>query len=114
MARPFAFHPADFRYTHSFVRHFLLPISILLFAAACSRTPDIYQPPIQRKPLTGPEAHLGQFVNMTDPAVDAYIVRDISKTTEAGSLAGASGTSVVTGSASGSSAVGVGRGGGAE
>jgi hypothetical protein len=85
MARPFAFHPADFRYTHSFVRHFLLPISTLLFAAACSRTPDIYQPPIQRKPLTGPEAHLGQFVNMTDPAVDAYIVRDISKTTEAGS-----------------------------
>jgi hypothetical protein len=67
------------------VRHFLYPIPILLLAAACSRTPDIYQPPIQRKPLTGPEAHLGQFVNMSDPMVDSFIVRDISKTTEGGS-----------------------------
>jgi hypothetical protein len=57
----------------------------LLLAVACSRTPDIYQPPIQRKPLTGPEAHLGQFVNMSDPTADAFIVRDISKTTEGGS-----------------------------
>lgn len=67
------------------MRLFLYPIPILLLVAACSRTPDIYQPPIQRKPLTGPDAHLGQFVNMSDPMVDAFIVRDISKTTEGGS-----------------------------
>ena len=84
MARPPDFHPPDFRYTHSFVRHFPVPIFLLL-AVACSRTPDIYQPPIQRKPLTGPDAHIGQFVNMSDPAADAFIVRDISRTTEAGS-----------------------------
>ena len=52
--------------------------------AACSRTPDIYQPPIQRKPLTGPESRLGSFIGMNDLSADAYIVRDISRTTEAG------------------------------
>jgi hypothetical protein len=56
----------------------------LLLATACSRTPDIYQPPIQRKPLTGPEGHLGQFVNMSDLAADAFLVSDFSRTTEAG------------------------------
>jgi hypothetical protein len=55
-----------------------------LLLAACSRTPDIYQPPIQRKPLTGPEARLGSYVNMNELNADAYIVRDISRTTEAG------------------------------
>jgi hypothetical protein len=85
MARPPDFHSPDFRYTHSFVRFSLFPIALLLLAAGCSRTPDIYQPPIQRKPLTGPEAHLGQIVSMSDPTVDAYIVRDISRTTEVGS-----------------------------
>jgi hypothetical protein len=53
-----------------------------MLAAGCSRAPDIYQPPIQRKPLTGPEAHLGQFINMNEPMADAYIVRDVSRTTE--------------------------------
>ena len=67
------------------MRHFLFVISLLLLANACSRTPDIYQPPIQRKPLTGPDGHLGQFINMSDPAADAFIVRDMSKTTEGGS-----------------------------
>src|SRR5437016_167470 len=85
VVRPPAFSSLDFRYTHSFVRHFSVPVFLLLAAAGCSRAPDIYQPPIQRKPLTGPQARLGQFVNMTDPAVDAFIVRDVSRTTEAGS-----------------------------
>jgi len=67
------------------VRHYFFLILLLLLAGACSRSPDIYQPPIQRKPLTGPEGHLGQFINMSDPAADAFIVRDMSKTTEGGS-----------------------------
>ena len=85
MARPPDFPPPDFRYTHSFVRHFLFPIALLLLLTACSRTPDIYQPPIQRKPLMGPDAHIGAFVNMSDPTADAFIVRDMSRTTEGGS-----------------------------
>jgi len=85
MTRPPDFHPLKFRYTHSFVRLFLVPISLLLLFTGCSRTPDIYQPVIQRKPLTGPDAHIGQFINMSDPSADAFIVRDISRTTEAGS-----------------------------
>jgi hypothetical protein len=82
---PVCFLSPQFRYTHSFVRHFFYPVPFLLLAAACSRTPDIYQPPIQRKPMTGPDAHVGQFVNMSDLAADAFVVRDISKTTEGGS-----------------------------
>jgi hypothetical protein len=66
------------------VKHFLVPV-LLFLCSGCGRSPDIYQPPIQRKPLLGPEAHLGQFVNMSDPVADAFIVRDISKTTEGGS-----------------------------
>ena len=67
------------------MRLFFVPISLLFLSAGCSRTPDIYQPPIQRKPLTGPDAHIGQFINMNEPSADAFIVRDISRTTEAGS-----------------------------
>jgi hypothetical protein len=67
------------------VRHFVVVISLLLLAGGCSRTPDIYQPPIQRKPLTGPDGHLGAFVNMSEPSADAFIVRDVSRTTEGGS-----------------------------
>jgi hypothetical protein len=57
---------------------------VLVLLAACDRAPDIYQPPIQRKPLAGPEARLGGFINMNELSADAYIVRDISHTTEAG------------------------------
>ena len=65
------------------MRHALFPIPLLLLAA-CSRTPDIYQPPIQRKPLTGPESRIGSFINMNELTADAYIVSDISHTTEGG------------------------------
>jgi hypothetical protein len=63
------------------VKHFYL-IPFLLLAAGCA--PDTYRPPIQRKPLLGPEAHLGSWVNMNDAMADAFIVRDISRTTENG------------------------------
>ena len=55
---------------------------LLLLFSGCGRAPDIYAPPVQRQPLTGPEAHLGSFIAMSDPLADAYIVRDISRTTE--------------------------------
>lgn len=62
----------------------LSPFFLLLLLAACNRAPDIYQPPIQRQPLAGPEARLGSFINMYELSADAYIVQDISRTTEAG------------------------------
>jgi hypothetical protein len=60
-------------------------LCILLLLTGCSGGPDTYRPPIQRHPLLGPEAHLGQEISMNDPMADAYIVRDISKTTEGNS-----------------------------
>ena len=68
------------RYTLHLVSYRLLPLALLL--CACNRTPDTYAPPIQRQPLLGSEFHLGSFIAMTDPTVDAYIVRDIAKNTE--------------------------------
>jgi hypothetical protein len=50
--------------------------------SACGRSPDTYAPPIQRQPLLGADAHIGASIAMDDPMADAYIVRDISKTTE--------------------------------
>ena len=74
-------------YTHSFVsqlrRYIFLP---LCFLAGCANIPDSYAPPIQRKPLTGTEpSEVGHFVNLGDPAADAYIVRGVSSSAEAGS-----------------------------
>jgi hypothetical protein len=64
------------------VRHSLSLFRYLLLLPACSRAPDTFTPPIQRRPLTGPEVHLGPFINMNDLAADAYIVRDISRNVE--------------------------------
>jgi len=64
------------------VRFSRFPFPVLLLAAACSRAPDTFAPPVQRRPLAGPEPHLGQFISMSDPMADAHIVRDVSKTTE--------------------------------
>jgi len=57
-----------------------------LLLAGCSNQPDTYAPPVQRKPLYVPttSGSLGSFVAMSDSTAGAYIVRDISDTTEAG------------------------------
>lgn len=58
---------------------------ICLLLGGCSRQPDWYAPPVQRKPLTGTEfSGLGHFVAMNDPQADSYIVRDVAKTVEGG------------------------------
>ena len=63
---------------------FLLLLTLGL--AGCSSAPDVYAPPVQRRPLTVPatDGSLGYFVAMSDPAANTYIVRDISDTTEGG------------------------------
>ena len=66
------------------MRHPFYLIPLVLAASGCGRAPDIYQPPIDRKPLMGPEAHLGGFVNMNDAGAEAYLARDISHTLEQG------------------------------
>ncbi len=56
-----------------------------LMLAACKSIPDTYAPPVQRKPLEGPDdTALRSFVNMNDPEAEAYVVRDVSKTLESG------------------------------
>ena len=59
---------------------------LTLGLAGCSSAPDIYAPPVQRRPLTVPAnaGSLGYFVSMSDPAANTYIVSDISDTTEGG------------------------------
>jgi len=71
-------------YTHSFVselrRYVLLSFFLL---TACTNIPDSYAPPVQRESLTGAKENaLGRFIQMNDPNVDAYIVRDVSEATE--------------------------------
>jgi hypothetical protein len=58
----------------------------LALLTGCSGQPDSYAPPIQRRPIYVPSDHgsLGYFVDMSDAGADAYIVRDISSTTENG------------------------------
>jgi hypothetical protein len=67
-------------------RLLLLPIlTVLMLLSGCPSIPDSYAPPIQRRPVTGPEPPaFGHFVDMNDPNADAYILRDISDTTEGG------------------------------
>jgi len=79
------FRPTRFDLKLGFVHRrtpFFFLLSLLL--AGCSKGPDIYAPPAQRQSLTvpGTSGSLGNFVSMTDPAVNAYIVKDVSDTTE--------------------------------
>jgi hypothetical protein len=52
-------------------------ISLLAFGAACSRLPESYPPPAQRRALTEPPPDgLGYFLSMSDPHAGQYLVRD--------------------------------------
>ncbi len=64
----------------------LLCVAILLATAtACVNIPDNYRPPIQRKPMAGPDtSQLKHFVSMSDPAAPAHILRDIAQHVDEG------------------------------
>ena len=53
-----------------------LPV-VLLLCAGCSRAPDIYAPPIERRPIEGATPDLGEFIQMRAPHVRHYLVRDV-------------------------------------
>jgi len=55
----------------------LLPV--VLLCAACTRLPESYPPPAQRRPLTQPSpTGFGYFVYMSDPNAGAYLVQDFT------------------------------------
>ncbi len=63
----------------------LLLLILCLWLAGCTSIPDTYAPPVQRKPLTGPEpSPIGHFVTMSAPNAEAHFVRDVSRTLEGG------------------------------
>ncbi len=60
-------------------------LGTMLALAACVQTPDIYAPPIQRKPFTiEPVGPLKHFVEMNDPAAAPHLMMDINDRVEGG------------------------------
>lgn len=54
--------------------------------AGCANIPDYYAPPVQRRPMTGPEpSPVTHFVAMNAPNAEAHFVRGVSRHLEAGS-----------------------------
>ncbi|HXG32267.1 MAG TPA: hypothetical protein VNJ11_02800 [Bryobacteraceae bacterium] len=69
----------------------LVPLAIL-GPAGCSRSPDLFTPPIERKPLTGAEpTRLRAFVAMSDPDAEIHLVGGVNRRLEAGAWRWASG-----------------------
>ena len=54
---------------------------LLVVTPACRRAPESYAPPPQRPALDAadPEPVLGRFFRMSDPDVDQYLVKDVSR-----------------------------------
>ena len=49
---------------------------LLLLAAGCSRGPDIFTPPIERRPIEGVVPDLAEFTEMGAPLASHHLVRD--------------------------------------
>lgn len=59
--------------------------ALLLAFAGCTSIPDSYAPPVQRRPIYGPEdSALRPYVAMNDPNVEAHLVRGVSPALENG------------------------------
>ncbi len=62
----------------------LVPLAILGLAG-CSGSPDLFTPPIERKPVTGAEpSRLRAFISMSDPDAEIHLVGGVSRKLEAG------------------------------
>ena len=56
-----------------------------LLLVSCSRGPDWYAPPAQRKSLEGSDdGRLARYIAMNAPNADAHLVRDINRSVEGG------------------------------
>lgn len=75
------------RYTLCFVMRLGgLTVGLCLFVAGCTNIPDTYAPPVQRRPMTGPEpSPLTHFIPMNAVNAEAHFVRGVSRHLEAGS-----------------------------
>lgn len=61
-------------------------LAAALILAGCASIPDYYAPPVQRRPMTGPEpSPVTHFVSMNAPNAEAHFVRGVSRHLEAGS-----------------------------
>jgi len=62
-----------------------IPAAALVLLVGCTNIPDTYAPPVQRRPMTGPEpSPVTHFVTMKDPQAEAHIVSGVSRHLEAG------------------------------
>ena len=60
-------------------------VVLALLLAGCVTQPEVYAPPMQRKPAAGPDtSRLKHFVAMNDAAADDHILRDINRAVEGG------------------------------
>lgn len=58
------------------IRAALLALATL--TAACVKIDDTYAPPVQRRPVSGPDtSRLKHFIAMNDPAAEDHFLRDI-------------------------------------
>jgi hypothetical protein len=50
-----------------------------MVCAGCSRLPEVFPPPAQRRPLTlPPPTPFGHWLSMSDANADAYLVKDVA------------------------------------
>jgi hypothetical protein len=62
----------------------LVPL-VILGPAGCSRSPDLFMPPVERKPMRGAEPNrLRAFVAMNDPDAEIHLVGGVNRRLEAG------------------------------
>ena len=60
-------------------------LTIALWLAGCTAIPDYYAPPVQRRPMTGPEpSPVTHFVTMNAPNAEAHFVHGVSRHLEGG------------------------------
>jgi hypothetical protein len=59
----------------------LLVLTFITFG--CVSIPDTYAPPVQRRPLTGPDpSSLRPYVRMNDSGAEAHLIRDVNLNVE--------------------------------
>jgi hypothetical protein len=67
-------------------RRLVLLTALALLTTGCVNIPDVYAPPVERRPVTGQGPNLfGSIVAMNDASAPQHIVKDVSPSLESGS-----------------------------